>query len=213
MLAETVASQSGGTSDCSSDDPIRKLIAVAKANGLYATIPSAGSLTADSATFSGELISKRTGESEVYFNASEHAYYKVKWPSAKSHIKQTSEDDWLFEHIIHNILFPNTAYDFIGITIEVGELKIVLRQQEVQSEDFPTDEQIADHLQNILGLVAEDRYFFGNEVLAVTDVGSQSDNVLLGDDSRLYFIDPLIRLKKPALEVIEHLTGATLTCA
>ena len=37
-------------------------------------------------------------------------------------------------------------------------------------------------------------------------------NGLYGDDNRLYFIDPLIRLKKPALEVIEHLTGATLAC-
>lgn len=48
---------------------------------------------------------------------------------------------------------------------------------------------------------------------ANADVGSHSDNVLLGDDNRLYFIDPLIRLKKPAPEVIEHLTGTTLLCA
>lgn len=158
-------------------------------------------------------MSKRSGESTVYWSRSQNAYYKVKSPFAKQALKSTTLTDSLFEHIIHNILFPETAYEFIGLAEELHELRIVLRQSNVPSETFPTDEQIADHLQNVLGLVAEDRYFFGNEVLAVTDVGSHSDNVLLGDDNRLYFIDPLIRLKKPALEVIEHLTGATLTCA
>ena len=140
----------------------------------------------------GELISKRTGESEVYFNAAEHAYYKVKWPSAKAHIKQTSPRDWFYEHIIHNILFPDVAYEFIGINEEVGELKIILRQQEIPSERFPTDAQIAAHLAS-LGLKPEDRYFFGNELLAVTDVSATSDNVLLDNDGNLRFIDPLIR--------------------
>ena len=154
----------------------------------------------------GELISKRTGESEVYFNAAEHTYYKVKWPSAKSHIKQTAPQDWFYEHIIHNILFPDTAYEFIGITEEVGELKIILRQREVLSETFPSDAQIAAHLAT-LGLKPEDRYFFGNSLLAVTDVGASSDNVLLDDAGNLRFIDPLIRLKKPAREVIAKLTG------
>ena len=128
----------------------------------------------------GELVSKRTGESEVYFNAAERAYYKVKWPAAKAHIKHTTERDWLYEHIIHNILFPDTAYEFIGITEEVGELKLLLRQQEVPSESFPTDAQIAAHLAS-LGLTPEDRYFYGNDLLAVTDVSASSDNVLLDD--------------------------------
>ena len=156
----------------------------------------------------GELISKRTGESEVYFNAAEHAYYKVKWPSAKVTIKQTTPRDWLYEHIIHNILFPDSAYEFIGITEEIGELKIILRQQEVLSESFPADTQIAAHLAT-LGPKPEDRYFFGNGLLAVTDVGATSDNVLLDDAGNLRFIDPLIRLKRPAREVIDRLVNAT----
>ena len=41
----------------------------------------------------------------------------------------------------------------------------------------------------------------------MTDVGAHGDNVLLGDDGKVYFIDPLIRLKRPANEVIEYLTG------
>lgn len=57
------------------------------------------------------------------------------------------------------------------------------------------------------GLMKEDRYFFGDGVVSVTDVGEHGDNVLLGDDGKVYFIDPLIRLHRPAEEVIEHLTG------
>ena len=205
VLAEAFASQSGGTPDSSPRDSIRKVIEVAKSCGLYITVPSVSSPTG---VVIGELVSKRTGESEVYFNAAEHSYYKVKRPSAKAHIKQTSPCDWLYEHIIHNILFPDTAYEFVGITEEVGELKIVLRQLNVPSESFPTDPQIAATLA-ALGLHPEDRYFFGNDLLAVTDVSAQSDNVLLDDNGNLRFIDPLIRLKKPALEVIKHLVGGS----
>ena len=133
----------------------------------------------------------------------------MKWPAAKAHIKHTTERDWLYEHIIHNILFPDTAYDFIGITEEVGELKIILRQQEVQSESAPSDAQIAAHLVS-LGLTPEDRFFFGNDLLAVTDVSAQSDNVLLDDAGNLRFIDPLIRLKKPAVDVIDSLVGGCI---
>ena len=213
VLAETFASQPSGTSDSSPRDSIRKIVDIANSCGLFITVPAASSprgvvtaATPSGTLQLGELISKRTGESEVYFNAAEHAYYKVKWPSAKAHIKQTSPCDWFYEHIIHNILFPDTAYEFIGITEEVGELKLILRQQEVLSETFPTDVQIAAHLA-ALGLKPEDRYFFGNDLLAVTDVGATSDNVLLDDSGNLRFIDPLIRLKKPALSIIDSLTG------
>lgn len=58
-----------------------------------------------------------------------------------------------------------------------------------------------------MGLTIEDRYFFGNEVLAVTDVGEHGDNVLVNDNGEVCFIDPLIRLKKPAREVIAALVG------
>ena len=48
---------------------------------------------------------------------------------------------------------------------------------------------------------------FGNDLLAVTDVGATSDNVLLDDSGNLRYIDPLIRLKKPAIQIITALTG------
>ena len=155
----------------------------------------------------GSIKSRRSGESEVIASPENSYLLKVKDPAAKEAIKQTSPRDWFYEHIIHNILFPDAAYEFIGITEEVGELKIILRQQEIPSERFPTDAQIAAHL-GALGLQSEDRYFFGNELFAVTDVSSTSDNVLLDDAGNLRFIDPLIRLKRPALEIINTLIEA-----
>ena len=39
----------------------------------------------------------------------------------------------------------------------------------------------------------------------------KQDNVLVDDNGRLFFVDPLIRLKKSALEVIEWLVGPIRT--
>ena len=59
---------------------------------------------------------------------------------------------------------------------------------------------IDDFLINQLGLTKENRYFYGNEYLAITDVSNVSD-----EDGKLYFIDPIIRLKKSGREVWEYL--------
>lgn len=89
----------------------------------------------------------------------------------------------------------------------LGELRLILKQANVSSESLPLDQDVDRYLRDELGLVPEDRYWYGNDVLAVTDVGSRGDNVLVDDCGHLFFIDPLIRLKKSALEVIEWLVG------
>lgn len=154
----------------------------------------------------GDLVSKRTGESDVYWNSAESVFYKVKNPEAKRPLKQTRDNDWVYEHVIHNILFPETSYAFIGIGEETGELRVVLRQRAVLTETFPTRRQIEKSLAK-RGLREESRYFFGDGVVSVTDVGEHGDNVLIGDDGVIYFIDPLIRLHQPAPDAIEFLTG------
>ena len=185
MLVQAAEAESGGVANRGTSDSLRQLI------------PRLG-----------ELVSKQTGESSVYWNAAENAYYKVKSPSAKAYLKHTTEADWPYEHVIHNILFPNTAYELIAVARELGELRVVLKQNCVSSETFPTDEEVAEFLKREHGLVPEDRYWFGNELLAITDVGAKGDNVLKDDNGNLFFIDPLIRLKYSALDVIERLTTA-----
>lgn len=198
MLAQALAPQPGRDTDCSPQSAIQKLIAAAKSAGCFIDKMSRDAL--------GELISKRTGESSVYFNAAESAYYKIKHPIAKAAIKCTSPQDWPFEHIIHNILFPDTTYEFLGVAEDCGEACFILKQAEVSTECFPTEDQVVAHLAS-LGLLPEEHYFFGNEVLSVTDVSAHGDNVLLGENNKLYFIDPLIQLKRPAIEVIDWLVG------
>ena len=154
----------------------------------------------------GDLVSKRTGESEVYWNHDERAFYKIKNPAAKQPIKRTSPTDWPYEHVIHNILFPETRYEFVGIMNARHEIRVVLKQSAIVTETFPEEREIADEL-SARGLYPCDRYFFGDGHLAVTDVGAHGDNVLKSDEGRLCFIDPLIRLEQPAEAVIEWLTG------
>ncbi len=142
----------------------------------------------------------------MYWNHAETSFYKIKNPAAKRPLKRTSETDWVYEHVIHNILFPESAYEFVGIAEEIGELRVVLRQKGVLSETFPSKKQIEMSLSK-RGLFKEDRYFYGDGVVSVTDVGERGDNVLVGDDGVIHFIDPLIRLHRPATEVIAFLTG------
>ena len=198
LLASTLQAQRGRASDCSARDKVRELIGIAKSVGLWvdkAMIPSFG-----------DLVSKRTGESAVYWNHDEGVFYKVKNPDAKRPIKHTGDTDWIYEHVIHNILFPECAYELVGVTEEYGEIRVVLRQRAIRTETFPSKEQIETVLA-AKGFRSEGKYFYGDGVVSVTDVGEHGDNVLLGDDGRVYFIDPLIRLNRSAEDVIEWLTG------
>ena len=198
LLAKTLQTQRGGDSNRRKSDSLRELIRVAKSSRLWID-------DTDVASF-GEVLSKRTGESLVYWNSAETAFYKIKNPEAKRPIKRTSDGDWVYEHVIHNILFPETAYEFIGISVIDGELRVVLKQKGVLSETFPTKRQIRRALAE-RGLFKEDRYFYGDGVVSVTDVGESGDNVLVDDAGLICFVDPLIRLRRSAPAVIEWLTG------
>jgi len=158
----------------------------------------------------GDMKRRRSGESEIFAGADFSRIIKFKDPEAKQPIKQTAPSDWLLEHVIHNVLFPDTRYEFAGVSECAGCPRIVLEQRTVKAVAFATEKAIAEEL-NGMGLLAEDRYCFGNEVLSITDVGARGDNVLLGEDRRLYFIDPLIRLKRPAVEALDWLIGDVKT--
>ena len=154
----------------------------------------------------GDRRSKDTGESIVYLSHDELFFTKIKSPFAKGAIKGTVPADIIYEHLIHNILFPNTRYRFIGISEDLKGIRIILQQRNIgRGFRVPTQEQIDDFLTYVLKLKKEDNYFYGNEYLSITDVSNLSDNVLLGDNGELFFIDPIIKLKKSAIEILNHL--------
>ncbi|MDE5828216.1 MAG: nucleotidyltransferase domain-containing protein, partial [Duncaniella sp.] len=148
----------------------------------------------------GKKLPKRTGESEVYINKDAGRVYKVKDPAAKSPMKGgVQPEDAIYEHLVHNKYFPETRYQFEGISDDMGDLRIVLSQGYINAVDNATDEQIEAALAE-KGLYPEGNYRYGNEEISVTDV--TGDNALLGADGKVYFIDPIIDFKKPVREII-----------
>jgi hypothetical protein len=96
---------------------------------------------------------------------------------------------------------------FKGICQYSDGVRIVLTQKYI-SDIFtiPTQEDIDRYLIEGLGLTKEDRYYYGNDYVAVTDVFAEGDNVL-ADGEKLYFIDPIIKFKKPAPMVLDYYYG------
>ena len=175
-----------------------RLVNIAKQHGLFVPAEVTKTLTGK--------VAKRTGESVVYIDTAAGKVTKVKDPYAKSAMKSgVQPEDAAFEHLVHNLLFPETEYTFEGISEEMGDVRIVLSQNFINSAGKPTPEQIAEALA-ARGLFPEDNYSFGNELVSVTDV--EGDNVMLGEDGTVYFIDPIIRFKKPLREILAALGGA-----
>lgn len=173
----------------------RELIRAAKETGLY--------LTKEQCSELGKFIPIRSGESKIYENAAQGLIYKIRDPFAKLHLKSPNLRHLLYEHVIHNLLFPETRYAFIGITDENDVARIVYSQKLFFESVCPTQEQIVERLAEI-GLTPEPYYYFGNDFVSVTDVNTSSDNVMLSSNTIL-FIDPVIKLKQEPEDVIEYL--------
>lgn len=197
------AQQSGdyeqSTGNSAEEAESKRLIAIAKGYGLFVEKLEWEKL--------GDRKRKASGESIVHLSLDEREVIKLRNPFAKSAIKQMHASDAIYEHLIHNILFPNTRYCFMGISEDAGGARIVLSQKYISNVfTIPTQEMIDRYLVDGLGLEKEENYFYGNGMIAITDVFSDGDNVLY-DGERLYFIDPIIKFKKPATEVLEHYYG------
>lgn len=193
VLARTCSDERGRDTGTLPPDPIRQesvaLIAAAKRSGCFV----------DVAKVPGTRYTIRTGESEVRLVQKEQVYYKIKDPFAKSHLKKHPPEYVLFEHVVHNILFPDCRLEFLGVAENLHEARLVFRQNAIRADVRPDDNQISEYLCR-LGLRPEGRYAFGNEYVFVTDVGQDGDNVLLDDNGQLRFIDPILGFKQPLLQ-------------
>ncbi|MDE6040254.1 MAG: hypothetical protein K2F99_01630, partial [Muribaculaceae bacterium] len=127
-----------------------RLVAIARQHGQYVDKSEYGSL--------GTKYPKHTGESEVYTNKAEGKVYKIKDPAAKSPMKGgVQPEDAIYEHLVHNKYFPETRYQFEGISDDMGDLRIVLSQEYIHAVDNATDEQIEAALAE-RGMKPEGRY-------------------------------------------------------
>lgn len=142
----------------------------------------------------GRKYPKRTGESVVYLDYPNHIVYKIKDPYAKAALKQDVQpEDIIYEHLVHNFFFPETKLTFVGISEDMGDVRIILSQEFIESIERPSDIEI-EHALNEKGFFIENKYSFGNEFVSVTDL--EGDNVIKGLDGKIYFIDPIISFKK-----------------
>lgn len=175
-----------------------RIIENAKAHGLFIPIKETQQL--------GERYDKSSGESVVYYNDTDQKVYKIKDPFAKYPIKGHAVSDVLYEHILHNMLFPNVPYTLEGVSEDLGDLRLVFSQPYLRACFEPaTQKQIDDFLTNKLGLMKVNRYFYSNEYCSITDIGAVGDNVLVDDSGTLYFIDPIIKFKMPAYEALKKI--------
>ena len=126
-----------------SEDQVRR-----ESRVLIAAAGKAGCLL-DASTVPGTRYTIRTGESEVRIVQKEQVYYKIKNPFAKMHLKKHPPEYVLFEHIVHNILFPDCRLEFLGVTEVLHEARLVFQQRAVIAEARPDDRQIAHHLGRI----------------------------------------------------------------
>ncbi len=174
-----------------------RLIETAKSNNLY--VPKQ-----DWDQY-GDRKRLPSGESIVYLSADQTTITKIRNPLAKAAIKNLNPADMIYEHLIHNIFFPNTRYTFAGISEDIDGVRIILRQPYIPMKFIsPSQKQIDRYIVDFLGLEKENSYFYGNSMISITDINAEGDNVLVDSEGTLYFIDPIIKLKKRATEVLDY---------
>ncbi len=130
--------------------------------------------------------SDRGSENEVYISMDSKHVYKL-------NDFRYSDDNLtpFFERIqIHNQLFPDCAYDFIGFSENCdGKTCAVLRQPFILALRESTQEEIDQEMQ-CLGFKRQDAGYFSNAYYDIFD--AVPNNVLMGADGHLYFIDTII---------------------
>ena len=176
LSSERYGDNEQGTGNAAQDAESKRLIAIAKTHGLF--VPK------NKCAEYGDRKRLPSGESIVYLSNDGSTITKIRDPFSKASIKSLHAQDVIYEHLIHNILFPLTRYNFIGIS-------------------EPSQKEIDDYLIYGLGLRLENKYFYANDYVAITDVSANGDNVLI-DNGNLYFIDPIIKFKKPAVETLNY---------
>ena len=176
LSSERYGDNEQGTGNAAQDAESKRLIAIAKTHGLF--VPK------NKCAEYGDRKRLPSGESIVYLSNDGSTITKIRDPFSKASIKSLHAQDVIYEHLIHNILFPLTRYNFIGIS-------------------EPSQKEIDDYLIYGLGLRLENKYFYANDYVAITDVSANGDNVL-NDNGKLYFIDPIIKFKKPAVETLNY---------
>ena len=130
--------------------------------------------------------SDRGSENEVYASLDSRFVYKL-------NDFRYSDDNLIpfFERIsVHNELFPDCEYILIGFAENRdGKVCAALRQPFILAQREATQQEINEELEH-LGFQKEQEGYFTNGEYDIFD--AVPNNVLMGDDGHLYFIDTII---------------------
>ena len=131
--------------------------------------------------------SDRGSENEVYASLDSRYVYKL-------NDFRYSDDNLtpFFERVhIHNQLFPDCAYEFIGFAENRdGKTCAVLCQPFILAQREATQQEIDEEMQRLGFHKEQDAGYFTNADYDIFD--AVPNNVLMGDDAKLYFIDTII---------------------
>ena len=131
--------------------------------------------------------SDRGSENEVYASLDSRYVYKL-------NDFRYSDDNLtpFFERInIHNQLFPDCSYKFIGLAENKdGNICAALCQPFILAQREATQQEIDEEMQRLGFNKEQDTGYFSNGNYDIFD--AVPNNVLMGDDGKLYFIDTII---------------------
>lgn len=133
------------------------------------------------------VFSDRGSENEVYMNIEQSTVYKLN--------DFRYADDNLtpfFDRIrLHNYLFPDCAYTFVGISQnQEGKICAVISQHFIRSDREASKEEIAGSLALMGFMPMQEGEYFSNGQIDIFD--ALPNNVLHGIDDSFYFIDTII---------------------
>lgn len=131
----------------------------------------------------------RGSENEVYVSNDGKSMFKL------NDFRYSDDNlDAFFERVkAHNYYFPDCAYTIIGFSRnQEGNVCALLKQPFIVAEREATDDEIKRELL-LMGFESEmDGEYFKNNTHEIFDI--TPNNVLMGVDGRLYFIDTIIYL-------------------
>ena len=163
-----------GTTACKGVQ-IARLADWAKANQLWLNTDKLGS------------YEDRGSENEVYLSPKENIVYKL-------NDFRYSDDNLspFFERIkAHNEYFPDCAYTMIGMAENRdGKVCAVVSQPYIITAREATEEEISKELQRLGFQPLMDNEYYSNGIHDIFD--ASPNNVLVGIDGNLYFIDTII---------------------
>lgn len=140
--------------------------------------------------------------SDDYIDTKNMLVYKVKdifyYDKDKEHDPRYS----IYEHLLHNILFPNVPYTFLGIGTIEGKPGLVFSQPYITDLQTSEMEDVQAYMK-LLGLEYDGYHplTYTNDYISIT---AYSCDVLIDENNTLYFLNPIISFRKEPIEVFRH---------